>query len=369
MEERYHGVDLHSTNFLVNTIVKKNDGSVERNFKKVYLDEIKTKFISHLTKSDYVCLEASTGSFTFAKLLKPHVKDVFVINPFDFKALYLSGRKTDKIDAKKLANKLKYHIEANDPEDGFPSVFIPDDKVTELRGLFSTYELYKKQKNALKNRVHSIIKQNLIHYDSVTLFTHFDTIMPTLKLNERDKKTILLLYEDILHFEARQEQIKEEILSTGYQRFANEIKLIIGIPGISVFIACAILADIGCIQRFKNSKKFCSYLRSAPKIDASNEKIKNGSINKKGRKLSFSFVLQGLIHIIKTNPNFKEFQSKNIVGKNKCKVRSALIRKTFEMLFYMLKNKTEYKYIDNVLHKKKIMELEKFLQKKIGNAA
>lgn len=365
MELSYHGVDLHTNNLINNAIYKSDNGKLIRHSRKVYMNELHTKYIPHLTKNDYVCLEASTGSFSFAKLIKPHVKDVIVINPFDFKALYLSGRKTDKIDAKKLANKLKYHIEANDPDDGFPVVYIPDDSIIELRSLFSTYELYKKQRNIMKNRVHSLLKQNLISYDSDSLFTHFNEIISKLNIKEIDRRIINILYEDIEHYEERMETIKDKILLLGHEKYYSQIKLLIGIPGISAFIACALLADIADIGRFKNAKKFSSYLRSAPKIDSSNETVKNGSIHKKGRKLSFSYVLQGLTHIVNSNPCFADFKGKKMQGKHTCKVRSALIRKTFVTMYYMLKNNTKYKYMKTELFNRKL----KLFDKKFGKAA
>ena len=121
------------------------------------------------------------------------------------------------------------------------------------------------------------------------------------------------------------------------------------------------MSDIGDLKRFKNAKKLCSYLRSTPKVDGTNETIKIGKINKKGRKLSFELIIQGLTHIIKSTPklqNFYDIKSKN---KGKNKVRSAIVRKTIVAIFYMLRNNEIYKDCDykNYEYKLKQFEIKK----------
>ncbi len=40
------------------------------------------------------------------------------------------------------------------------TVYVVDAEIREIRGLFTTYQLYKKTKVQFKNRIHSILKQN-----------------------------------------------------------------------------------------------------------------------------------------------------------------------------------------------------------------
>jgi len=70
-----------------------------------------------------------------------------------------------------------------------------------------------------------------------------------------------------------------------YQHIMKEIEILTGMKGVSVFIAIAIIADIIDVSRFRDSKAFSSYLRSAPKVSNSNTSVSNCDTNKKGRKL------------------------------------------------------------------------------------
>ncbi|MDR0628153.1 MAG: transposase [Treponema sp.] len=54
--------------------------------------------------------------------------------------------------------------------------------------------------------------------------------------------------------------------------------------------------DIIDVSRFKNSKHFTSYPRSAPRMANSN--TKNRRMNKMGRKLSATLLTQSLNHVM-----------------------------------------------------------------------
>jgi hypothetical protein len=66
---------------------------------------------------------------------------------------------TDKIDVDKRCRMLKMHILSG--EQTICPVTVPPGEIHDLRGLFTTYRLYKKQETQLKNRIHSLVKERL----------------------------------------------------------------------------------------------------------------------------------------------------------------------------------------------------------------
>jgi transposase len=362
METLYYGIDLHSTQ-ITNHIIKKDEkGELQRSNEKIYTNELDDKLLPKLTKNSYVCVEASSCTYNFVKRIKDHVKQVIVINPIDFKNMYCTNKKTDRVDAKKLANKLKYFIESEDEDENFPEVYMPKEEVNQLRKLFSLYKLSSKNSIDVKNRIHSILRSNFIVYKKDSLFNRIEKVKEHFdKLDEIDVFQINILLDQLKTIEKSIGNIRMKIYEIGFKNFKEEIKLLISIKGISEFSACAIISDIGDINRFKNYKKLCSYLRSAPKVDASNNSIKNGSISKKGRKLTFELILQGLSHIIKSTPKFQEFYDRKSKGKGKNKVRSAIVRKTIVAIYYILKNREVYKDLDIKNYEYKLKQFEKTL--------
>jgi transposase len=50
-------------------------------------------------------------------------------------------------------------------------VVVPPEEIQELRGLFSTYRLLKKETTQTKNRIHSLLKETLYGYTQEEIFT------------------------------------------------------------------------------------------------------------------------------------------------------------------------------------------------------
>jgi transposase len=80
------------------------------------------------------------------------VKEVIVANTYELKQISLSRTNTDKIDADILCRTLKMHVLSG--ERIMSPVTIPPLEIQDLRSLFSTYRLCKKQTTQVKNRVH-----------------------------------------------------------------------------------------------------------------------------------------------------------------------------------------------------------------------
>ena len=127
-----------------------------------------SQFYTTLTKETYVLLEATITTFSFARLIQPRVKEVIVANTYELKQISLGRNKTDKIDADKLCRILKMQVLSG--EKTISPVTIPPEEIQELRGLFSTYRLLKKQTTQLKNRIHSLLKEKLHGFTQEQIF-------------------------------------------------------------------------------------------------------------------------------------------------------------------------------------------------------
>ena len=80
--------------------------------------------------------------------------------------------------------------------------------------------------------------------------------------------------------------------------------------GISVLSALALIADIAVIDRFSISKNLCSYLRTAPAVEKSNEKTIIKLVNKFSRKLSLKFLVQSILHFRNNNLELYQWYEK-----------------------------------------------------------
>lgn len=140
---RFIGVDLHKTTFTVCFLKGK-----KKQLAKYKMSQIK-QFCQQLKTDDQVALETTTNTRHFVSLIEKLVKEVYVIDDFQFKVISASVKKTDATDAETMALFSSKGI--------LPVVRMKDDKYAELESLANTRDKLVKLKSALKNKIHNIL--------------------------------------------------------------------------------------------------------------------------------------------------------------------------------------------------------------------
>jgi transposase len=162
--------------------------------------------------------------------------------------------------------------------------------------------------------------------------------------------------------EADVEALKERVLVQGAP-FMDHIRILTSMKGISVFIAIAIIADIIDVSRFKDSRHFTSYLRSAPRVSNSNTSTSIKGTNKKGRKLSATLLTQSLNHILDSILKLRVWYERLSECKKTGLVRTGLWRRVFAEIFQMLKKQGCHYGREAEKHEMKIRQYKQFLEK------
>lgn len=318
-------------------------------------------FYETLTADAYVMVEATITTFSFVRLFKDRVKEVIIANTYELKQVSLARCNTDKIDADKLCRIVKAQILSG--ERLVSPVVLPPADIQDLRSLFTTYRLYKKQSVQVKNRVHSLLKERLHGFTEEEIFgkksrEHIRGISSGTVMHYQVNQ----LLDRLEVFEADAERLEKKILEEA-AAYMPQIEILTSMKGISVFIAIAIIADIIDVSRFKNSKAFASYLRSAPKVSNSNTSVSIRGTNKKGRKLSATLLTQSLNHVLEANMKLKRWYARLAEYKKAGLVRTGLRRRVLAEIYQMLK-KGEYHYYRNEKnHEAKMGQYRRFLEK------
>lgn len=352
------GIDLHSNRFTCCFLYE--DGNREKITFDVSPESI-NKFKSMLNHNTSVIVEASTNTFKFVESIKDIVNETVVVNTYKMKLIPMSGKKTDKVDAEKLAVYLKMCLSSG--ENLISPVYIPEDSIQDLRSLFTTHNLIKRHVGAIKNRIHALLKQHLQPFTKEYIFgKKTRSQVRSIKINAVTDYQISLLFEELEAKEKLCEDIEGSIKLEG-AKYIKEIEILTSMTGISVITALAIIADIATVERFPNAKHFTSYLRTAPEVDSSNDKVIIKGTNKNGRKLSVTLISQSLNHFRDSNPRLKYwYNKKEEFHFKKGKLRMALCRKVLAEIYHML-DKSEYHYYRNEdLHNKKMKEYYQFLE-------
>jgi transposase len=320
------------------------------------------EFYKTLTDDSYVLLEATLTSFSFVRLFQDKVKQVIVANTYQLKSISVARHNTDKIDSDILCVLLKMQIISGVLT--VSPVTIPSEEIQTLRTLYTTYRLEKKQITQTKNRIHSILKERLYGFTQEEIFDR-KSREAIRKLEEGSSMSFQLnmLLDDLGRMEEDCARLKERILIEA-EPYMHEIDILTSMKGISVFIAVAVIADIINVNRFKDSKAFTSYLRSAPHVAASNTSVSIRGTQKKGRKLSGALVSQSLNHVLAGSEKLNHWYERLTKYKKAGLVRMGLRRRVFAEMFQMLK-KGEYHYArDKERHNRKMGAYKKLLEKR-----
>src|SRR6266487_3867909 len=202
-------------------------------------------FAESLCELDEVAIEATCNTHAIARLLERHVGRVVVSNPMKTRAIAEAKVKTDKVDARVLAELLA--------ADYLPSVWIADDETHALRRQVARRAHIVRQRTRLKNRVQSILHRNLIpRCPAADLFGHKGRSWlagQELPLDERQAAEALLRQLDF---------------------HGEELK--------------PIVAAVGDFGRFRSPEKLVSYLGLNPRVRQSGgQPASHGRITKQGR--------------------------------------------------------------------------------------
>ena len=351
------GIDLH-TNCFTCCYLDQEGGKRLETF-ELKLEGLE-RFFATLTKDTHVLVEATINTFAFVERFQDRVAQVVIANTHKLKIISFTDKKTDKVDAEKLARVIKTQVLSGEQQAS--PVMIPSHLVQNLRSLFSTYQLLRKQIVSTKNRIHSLYAQNLMPFTKKYIFgKNSRALLREITMEPTLSYQINFLFDELEHLEWKTDQFVEKILVTAHP-FIHEIELLTSMSGISTFTTAAIMADIETVERFPNAKAFTSYLRSTPRIESSNTKTIIKSTNKAGRKLSIVLLSQSHNHFRDADPFLKAWNDRLCEFKRKGVVRMGLCRKAFAQIYQMLKKDEPHRYSNTVLHNRKMNEYRLFLR-------
>lgn len=228
-----------------------------------------------LRPDDEVALEATTNSDAIATLLRPLVRRVVVSNPRKTRAIAEAKVKTDKVDARILAQLLA--------ADFLPGTWVADDRTRMLRRLVMRRTHLVRQRTRLKNQVHAILARNL-----VPTCPHADLFSGVGQrwLGRQDLPADEWRSVDAL---VRQLDFHGDELAEVERDIAIEaiddpvVARLMTVPGIDVTVAISIVAAVGDFSRFDDPDRLVSYLGLNPRVRQSgNGPAVYGRITKAG---------------------------------------------------------------------------------------
>jgi transposase len=288
-------------------------------------------------KAVKVAVEAGGHTRWIYDLLKRLGIGVYVVNPNKVKLIAETKKKTDKVDARVLAELLRI--------DGLPQrVHVAEGESRELRDLLRARQQLVKSTTSLMNHLRGLMRQEGVRLMPKAFrdIGVFDRLKKNKDIPGHLHPVIESYRRSIYGLITERLELDKEI-----GKYRNEeIALLKSVPGVGEVSSKTIYAAIDSIKRFVNAKRLTSYCGLVPSVRASGERCEYGRITREGRSEVRRVAVQCAHAVLRS----KNKESKPLrkwyerVAKRRG-VRTALVglaRRILQIIFYVLRDRREY---------------------------
>jgi transposase len=285
-------------------------------------------------------------------LIAPRVRRLVVSNPIKTRAIAEAKVKTDKVDARILAQLLA--------ADFLPPVWLPDDRTRALRRQVARRTHLVRQRVRLKNQVHGILNRNLVPRCPVSdMFTGAGRHWlgnQTLPADERSCADALLRQLD---FHGDELKLVERELAT--EALDDPVvRRLMTIPGIDAIAAISIVAAVGDFSRFTSPDKLVSYFGLNPKVRQSgNAAPVHGRISKAGRAQARGVLVEAAWSAVRAPGPLRAFYQRVRTRRGFQIAVVAAARKMTVLAWHLINSEQDYAFArpSLVAHKRRKLEL------------
>jgi len=348
---RFVGLDVHKRVLQICILDAQGKVLLEERLEEFDREKLLEFARTKLTPQDRVALEATTNTWAVVRLLRPFVAEVVASNPLATKAIAQAKVKTDKIDARVLAQLLRC--------DFLPSVWQPDEATSLLRELTSRRTALVQDRTAVRNRIHSLLAVRLLNVPCDELFGPAGRAwLAGLSAEDLDAQGRLILDADLRLHDAIQrevETLEDEMARRGYSD--ARVKLLMTLPGVDVTAAETLLAALGDVSRFPTADHAASYVGLTPSTRQSADRSYHGPITKRGNSHARWMLVQAAHHVGKHPGPLGHFFRKLAKRKNYNVAVVAAARKLVAIAVNMLIHNEPYRYATPASTSQKLAKL------------
>lgn len=333
--KQYVGLDVHKKNIYAVVLDYNGDVLFEENIKNEprYLD----KFLGKIHKDSKIALESCIcWEHIYDYLDDAGYTELELANPSRIGLIATSRKKTDKHDAKVLANLARTNM--------LPLSYAPTKEIRQQRRITRYRASLARIQNTIKNRIHAILIREGISHPFSNLFTNEGLeYLKGLDLCWADRIQMDNYIRLINHTNIQKKQAEEVIKE--YVDTFPQAKLLCSIPGIATYSALIICSEIGDIRRFKTARQLTSYAGLNPRVSQSGDKCYTGKISKQGDKHLRWILVQCANIAYMQDSNLAKTYHRIKKRKNHNLAITAVARKMLTYIFTMLANNIKYQQL------------------------
>ena len=329
---QYIGIDIHRKFSEVN-IMDESGKEIERK-RLEHNNPIELREFFEKYSGASATLEATVGWMWLADELEALGIDVHLAHSAGVKLIANSRLKTDKVDAKALANLLR--------ADFLPEAYLAPPDVRRQREILRYRMALVKMRSMAKNRIHAMLIRLNIHPTASDIFgKKGKEMLYALELDEPYRR-ILVSWLELIDFLDCQLKSVEKVVKKNIIEDPRA-KLLMTMPGIGLIMAYTIIAEVGEIERFRSDSAFASYCGLVPSTRQSADKVYHGRIGPAGRRtLKWAFV-EAAHTAVRRDSYFASIYHKHEKPKGKGKAIVIVAHQMAKIVYQMLRDERPYK--------------------------
>jgi len=317
MDREYIGIDLHKAFFQACTVTQTGTRLWEGRFPRTA--EGVARFIARgVGRHQAIAVEASGPTWAFVDALTPTGATMCVVDPRKTKLKAGFAAKTDRLDARRLADALR--------RESVVSIYVPSPEIRALREVCrGRHQLVR-----LRTRLAQMIRALLLRCDAgeppgTRLYARraLDWLAQVELTVDADRA--LRRLERLYH--AVHEDAQAADADVKQRAHTDPIAVALeGLVGIGPVMALTIRAEIGDIARFRRGPELASYAGVVTRVDRSADRVYHGRITRDGSPWLRWALVEAAMHAMKRQDAVGRWARRLAVRKGIAKARVALAR-------------------------------------------
>lgn len=266
------GVDLHQR-FCYMTALSASGKALQSGAVSNQREELRRYFRQFHGQAVQVAVEACGFWPAFRETVEPEVERLVLVHPQRVKAIASAKLKNDRVDSAILAHLLRCDL--------LPESWQADRETQARRQQVRLRATLVRQRTRLKNQVHAVLHQQGRQSPVSDLFGRRGRQwLEQVKMPPTARETVTVCLRLIdgytQEIEKQNRQLRQKANQDGRARW------LLSIPGIGVYSAMLLLAEIGDVRRFRDKHALCSYAGLVPRVRESAGKARRAGITRQG---------------------------------------------------------------------------------------
>ena len=308
-------------------------------------------FAASLAGDDRVVLEATGNALAIARLIEPHVGEVVLANARQLKAISHACVKTDKVDARVLADLLAADL--------IPPVWVGDERVRMLRRLVSLCRGLVKRRTQVKIEISAVLHRNLKGRppasDPFGRKGRIWLAAQELPADERLTVDAALRQLDFLGAELAEIDRLVAVQAQGDE----DVRRLLTVPGVDVTTAVTLIAVIGDARRFRTSRQLVGYLGLHPRVRQSgSEPARHGRLSKEGSAAARHVLVEAAWTAARSPGPLHAFAARVAARRGRQVAAVAVARKLCVLCWCLLTRGEDYAFARPSMVRRKLRRLE-----------